>query len=98
VSIIFQSKLFDFAATDLLRVGETVPWGGGALEFMALDKSVGLNGGLYYSSPPGSSKFGDAAYGNEFAIVEASREARDDAKAKKLWELTEHLISFSIYY
>jgi len=45
------TKLFDLAATDLLKVGETPEWGGGALAYMTmLDES---NRGLYYSSDPG---------------------------------------------
>ena len=88
------TKVFDFAATSLLKVGETPHWGGGSLEFMALDKDVASKGGgLFYSSPPGSSKYGDDAFGNQFTVAEVSKEARDDAKAAKLWKLTEKLIA-----
>lgn len=88
------TKVFDFVATDLFRVGETVHWGGGALEYMALDvKTVGSNGGgLYYTSPPGSSKYGDDAFGNQFTVANVSKEASDLEKAKKLWELSEKLV------
>lgn len=86
------TKVFDFAATDLLKVGESTHWGGGALEYMALDKTVGSKGGLYYTSPPGSSKYGDAAFGEQFGDTQVSEEAQDDAKAKKLWELSEKLV------
>lgn len=89
------TKVFDFAATSLFKVAETPHWGGGALEYMALDKEVGSKGGLFYSSPPGSSKYGDAAFGNQFAETEVSKEARDDAKAKKLWELSEKLVGLA---
>ena len=88
------TKVFDFAATSLLKVGETPHWGGGSLEYMALDKDVASKGGgLFYSSPPGSSKYGDDAFGNQFTVTEVSKEARDDAKAAKLWKLTEKLIA-----
>ena len=87
------TKVFDFAATKLLKVGETPHWGGGSLEYMALDKDVASKGGLFYSSPPGSSKYGEDAFGNQFTVTEVSKEARDDAKAAKLWQLTEKLIS-----
>lgn len=87
------TKIFDFAATDLLKVGETVHWGGGALEYMTLDSSVISKGGLYYTSPPGSSKYGDDAFGNQFAKSDVSKEAKDDNKAKRLWELSEQLVS-----
>ena len=80
------------AATNVFKVGETVEWGGAALEYMSFDKTVGKYGGLYYSSPPGSSKYGTDAFGREFVSTEVSVEARDDAKARKLWELTEQLI------
>lgn len=80
----FFTKIFDFAATELFRVGETPEWGGGCLAYMT-DISTK---GLYYSSAPGSSKYGDAAYGNQFAPTGVSKEAADYAKAKKLWKLS----------
>lgn len=86
------TKVFDFAATNLLKVGESVHWGGGALEFMTLDSSVRSKGGLYYNSPPGSSKYGDKAFGNQFAVTQTSKEAKDDAKGKRFWELSEKLV------
>lgn len=44
--------------------------------------------GKYYSSPPGTVKYGDAAYGKQFTIEDVSKEAQDDAKARRLWELS----------
>jgi len=78
------TKLFEIAATDLLRVGEKPDWGGGCLSYMTQVNSRGQ----FYSSAPGSSKYGDEAYGNQFSISEVSKEARDDAKAQRLWDLT----------
>ena len=49
--------------------------------------------GQYWNSPPGSSKFGDDAFGREFTIDEPSSESQDGDKAKKLWALTEKLIA-----
>lgn len=87
------TKVFDIAATSLIKVGETPHWGGGSLEYMALDKAkVGKNGGLFYSAPPGSVKYGDAAFGDQFASAEVSKEARNDAKGRRLWELSEKLL------
>ena len=86
------TKLFDFAATNLLKVGESIHFGGGALEHMTLDSSVSAKSGLHYFSPPGSSKHGDAVYGNQFAPTEVSKEANDDAKCRRLWELSEQLV------
>jgi protochlorophyllide reductase len=85
------TKVFDFAATDLLKVGETPEWGGGALTYMT---SVDTRG-LYYASPPGSSKYGEAAYGNQFLPSSVSKEAQDDEKAKRLWTLSEKLLGIS---
>lgn len=89
------TKVFDFAATDLFKVGETVHWGGGALEYMTLDDGVGSKGGVYYTSPPGSSKYGDDAFGKQFAMSDVSVEAKDEAKGKRLWELSEKLVGIS---
>jgi protochlorophyllide reductase len=87
----FFTKIFDVAATDLLKVGETPAWGGGALAYMTNVDSKGL----YYSSAPGSSKYGDSAFGKQFNVVTPSVEARDDEKAKRLWELSEKLVGIS---
>lgn len=89
------TKVFDFAATDLLKVGETVHWGGGALEYMTLDSSVGSKGGLFYSSDPGSSKYLDDAFGVQFKESRISKEASDDRISKRLWELSEKLVGLS---
>lgn len=85
----FFTKVFDVAATDLLRVGETPSYGGGCLSYMAT--SVRTKG-QYYNAPPGSVKYGDAAYGNQFTVEQVSKEAQDDAKAQRLWELSEQLV------
>jgi len=90
-----QQKVFDIAATNLLKVGESVHWGGGTLEYMILDKTVASKGGLFYTAAPGSGKYGDDAYGKQFAPAEVSKEARDDAKARELWELSDKLLGAS---
>jgi protochlorophyllide reductase len=89
------TKLFGFAANNLLKVGETPQFGGGALEYMCLDKSAGANGGRYFFSAPGSSKYGDAAYGDQFNESEVSEEARDDAKGRRLWDLSMKLVGLT---
>ncbi|KAL7509415.1 hypothetical protein ACHAXN_008850 [Cyclotella atomus] len=88
------TKVFDVAATKLLKVGETTHWGGGALEYMTLSSNVGKQGGMYYTSPPGSSKYGEDAFGREFKLSQVSKEAKssDDGKAKRFWELSEKLV------
>ena len=72
-------------------MGENPEWGGGALAFVTTVDTKGL----YYSSPPGSSKYGAAAYGNQFHPEEVSKEAQDDAKGKRLWALTEKILGIS---
>ena len=84
-------KVFDFAATDLLKVGETPEFGGGCLTYVTTVDTKGK----YYSSAPGTVKYGEAAYGNQFNEVPVSKEAQDDAKAKRLWELSEKLLGIS---
>ncbi len=90
------TKVFDVAATKLLKVGETTHYGGGALEYMTLSNKVGEGGGgLYYYSEPGSSKYGDGAYGRQFDISEVSKEARacdEDGRAKRFWALSKALV------
>lgn len=76
------------AATNVLKVGETPSFGGGCLTYVT---TLGTRG-QYYSSPPGSARYGDSAYGNQFTVYTVSKEASDDAKAKRLWELTDKLI------
>lgn len=88
----FFVKLFDFAATDLFKVGETPSWGGGCLAYMV--DSVNSRG-LFYAAQPGASKDGDAAFGNQFKSSPVSKEAQDDQKAKKLWELSERVLGLA---
>jgi protochlorophyllide reductase len=90
------TKVFDIAATNVLKVGETTHYGGGALEYMTLSKKVGEKSGeLYFFSPPGSSKYGDDAFGKQFDVSKVSKEAQEsdsNGKAKRLWELSEQLV------
>lgn len=62
--------------------------------FQTLSSKVGDQGGAYYTSPPGSSKYGDDAFGRDFKISQVSREAResDNGEAKRFWELSEKLV------
>jgi protochlorophyllide reductase len=87
----FFIKLFDFAATDLFKVGETPEWGGASLAYMTTVSSKGL----FYNSAPGSSKFGSAAFGREFVPMPISKEAQDDAKAALLWELSSKVLGIA---
>ena len=66
---------------------------------MTLSTKVGeTKGGLYYSSPPGLSKYGNDAFGKHFNVGEVGKEAQraiiDDngGKAKRFWELSEKLV------
>lgn len=92
------TKVFDVAATKLLKVGEKTSYGGGALEYMTIGRETGEKGGLYYYSAPGSGKYGDDAYGKQFAASEVSKEALADdenGKAQRFWELSEKLVGIS---
>ena len=51
--------------------------------------------GEYYLSPPGSSKYGKDAFGNQFKISPVSIEAQDDSKAKRLWALSEKVLGIT---
>ena len=84
----FVKQIFDVAATNVLKVGETPEWGGDALAYMTSQTTRGL----HYLSPPGSSKYGDAAFGAQFVPDKVSKEAQDDAKGKRLWELSAKLV------
>ena len=88
------TKVFDVAATNLLKVGESISYGGGCLEYVTLSEKVGEKGGLYYYSSPGSSKYGEEAYGKQFAVGEVSKEAHasDSGLAKRFWELSDKLV------
>mmetsp|Transcript_37295 Transcript_37295/g.90544 ORF Transcript_37295/g.90544 Transcript_37295/m.90544 type:complete len:492 (-) Transcript_37295:1628-3103(-) len=80
--------IFSFIATKVAKVAETPEWGGAALAYMTQVDTRGE----YYNSPPGSSKYGSDAFGNQFKVYEVSKEAQDDAKGQKLWELSEKLV------
>jgi protochlorophyllide reductase len=84
-------KLFDIAATDLFKVGETPEWGGACLTYMTTMSSKGL----FYNSQPGSSKYGDSAFGTEFVPMQVSEEGQDDAKAELLWELSSKVLGIA---
>jgi hypothetical protein len=69
-------------------VGETPEWGGAALNYM-----TGITTkGEYYYAEPGSSKYGDGAFGRQFGPSAPSIEARDDAKGKRLWDVSAKLV------
>ena len=85
------TKLFDLAATNLLKIGETPEWGGASLEYMTTMSSQGL----FYNSNPGSSKYKDDAFGREFIPMDVSKEGKDDAKAQLLWELSEQVLGIA---
>ena len=52
--------------------------------------------GKYYCAPPGSSKYGDTAYGNQFQAKNGSKEAMDEAQAKRLGELSAKVLGLSL--
>jgi protochlorophyllide reductase len=83
------SSIFNVVATNVLKVAETPQYGGAALAYMTTVESRGE----FWDSPPGTSyKSGNAAFGKEFNVSPVSKEGKVDAKAKKLWELSEKLV------
>jgi protochlorophyllide reductase len=88
----FIQKAFGFIAEKVARVAETPEWGGGCLDYMVTNVDTRAE---FWNSEPGSSKYGDAAYGKQFTVSNISNEAKDDAKAKKLWELSEVLVGIA---
>lgn len=86
-----STQAFGFVAEKVARVAESPEWGGGCLAYMTTVESRGE----FWNSDPGSSKYGEAAYGDQFTISETSKEAKDDNKAKMLWELSEKLVGIS---
>ena len=87
--MIKRFQVFDVVATDVFKVGETPGFGGGALVYTTTVNTRGA----YYTSAPGSSKYGDAAFGKQFTVTPVSKEASDDMKAKNLWDLTDRLVN-----
>lgn len=88
----YHPKAFGFIVEKVARVAETPEWGGGCLEYLVTNVDTRA---AFWNSDPGSSKYGDAAYGKQFTVSDISKEAKDDAKAKKLWELSEILVGIS---
>ena len=72
-------------------MGETPEWGGGSLAYMTTVTSQGF----FYSSPPGSSKYGDVAFGDQFVPRDVSKEGQDEAKMRQLWELSAKALGIS---
>ncbi len=94
--ITIHDKIFDIAVTNILKVGESVHWGGRCLEYLCLNEEIGKRtGGQYDSSDPNSSKYGDAAYSKHFCVTQVSKGVRDDDKAKELWRQSAQLVGIS---
>lgn len=85
------SKVFGVVATNIAGVAETPEWGGASLAYMVTSEDTKTRG-EFYTAPPGSSKYGNDAFGREFTVATISKEAQDDAKAIKLWDLSEKLV------
>jgi len=85
------TKVFDVAATNVLKVGESQEWGGACLVHTTTVDTKGL----FYSSPPGSSKYGLEAVGNQLVPTDPSKESQDGAKGVRLWDLSEKLVGIA---
>jgi hypothetical protein len=76
---------FTFLTRYVFKVAASEEEGGARLAFLIQDPSLNGVSGKYLSTT-------QAGLGlSEFMPIEASIEARDEAKAKKFWQLTEKL-------
>ena len=87
------TKVFDFAANDLLHVAETVSGGGDCLIKMALDPELENKTGVYYNNDLG----GDT--GHIFHESTTSKESMNTEEAEDLWTWSEALVGeeFDVY-
>lgn len=87
------TKVFDFAANDLLHVAETVSGGGDCLIKMALDPELENKTGVYYNNDIG----GDT--GHIFHEASTSKESMNTEEAEDLWTWSEALVGeeFDVY-
>mmetsp|Transcript_3445 Transcript_3445/g.4688 ORF Transcript_3445/g.4688 Transcript_3445/m.4688 type:complete len:323 (-) Transcript_3445:261-1229(-) len=81
------SKLFDFAASDVFRVTETVDFGGACIVYMALSPELENVGGKWYNAvQPGKPVFEELL---------PSKEARDEGKAARLFDISSNLVGIT---
>ena len=87
------TKVFDFAANDLLHVAETVSGGGDCLIKMALDPELENKTGVYYNNDLGGET------GHVFHESKTSRESMNVEEAVELWTWSEALVGeeFDVY-
>jgi len=81
------SSLFDFAATDLFHVTETVDFGGACIAYLALSPDLDNVGGKWYNAvEPGKPKLEE---------LNPSMEAMDAQKAVKLFDTSAKLVGLA---
>ncbi|CAM9268143.1 unnamed protein product [Sphacelaria rigidula] len=81
------SKIFDLAATYILKVAATISQGGDTLVAMVTKLSLEDDaGGRFFATNPGKP---DSAFGPQ----DVSIEARDTEKAKRLWDLSAQCVN-----
>ncbi|KAG5176667.1 hypothetical protein JKP88DRAFT_334930 [Tribonema minus] len=81
-------KVFGFAAGSVLGIAATIGEGGDALSYMATSDELVGKGGLFLATDPGKPK-------SAFKARTPSQEALDDAKAQRLWELSEKCVGLA---
>lgn len=82
--------VFDFITNNVLGVAETVQGGGDCLAFIAVDASLDGKSGEYYNNDTSGTPL--FAPGHAFAAKTPSAEARDDAEARALWDVSSRLV------
>ena len=75
--------IFSFLTKYVFKVAATEEEGGRKLAFMIANPSLNGISGAYFSGKPGSV---------EFKLIPPSNEAQDEAKGKRLYELTTNII------
>eukprot|EP00467_Chlorarachnion_reptans_P012448 CAMPEP_0114510940 /NCGR_PEP_ID=MMETSP0109-20121206/14079_1 /TAXON_ID=29199 /ORGANISM="Chlorarachnion reptans, Strain CCCM449" /LENGTH=431 /DNA_ID=CAMNT_0001690329 /DNA_START=140 /DNA_END=1435 /DNA_ORIENTATION=- len=82
------TQIFDFAATNIFHVTETVDFGGACIAYMAVSKDLDNVGGKWYNAiQPGEPKLEE---------LQPSAEAQDTKKARKLFDRSADLVGFSV--
>ena len=83
-NVIFRT-IFDFAATNIIRVAASVSEGGDTLVYMVESDELEGQSGLFLATPPGKPR-------SLFGVREVSKEASDPKIQKKLWDLSQQVL------
>lgn len=88
-----SASIFSFVAEKIAGFSQPVEVGGSRLAYMATASEADVPSGSYLSAPAATSKATTRADG--FDAAQISKEARDDALAKRLWELSAQVVGLA---